>query len=219
MFWAKACVQHNGFFGTKISAGPSDAPSAPTPPRVDTWFRMIVKSIHATTKNVDFTQYAWYEMSFISTCGKDRNMLLCLDTPRSLAWNVLNVLTEEENKDVATGPYGLHQLLLEQLMVVYDESVWDIARIMRNNEKSKGVCITFRKVFYKLQLTLSRHSPWETQICTTLSNCTKIPDIRFTRSKQLKKQQKSSSVLLSNVISWLHDHLHTKSFSHREPIC
>jgi hypothetical protein len=117
---------------------------------VETWFRMIVKSIQATTKNVDFTQYAWYEMSFISTCGKDRNMLLCLDTPRSLARNMLDVLSEEGNKDAATGPYALHQLLLEQLMAVYDESVWDIAKIMRNNEKSKGVCMRSRQVFYKL---------------------------------------------------------------------
>jgi hypothetical protein len=141
MFWSKTCVQHNGFFGTKTSADPSSTPFAPAPPRVETWFRMIVKSIHAATKTADFTQYAWYEMSFISTCSKDRNMLLCLDTPRSLTWNMLNVLSEEENEDAATGPYGLHQLLLEQLMVVYDESVWDVARIMRNNEKSKGVCI------------------------------------------------------------------------------
>ncbi|KAG9591648.1 hypothetical protein KCU77_g9642, partial [Aureobasidium melanogenum] len=51
---------------------------------------------------------------------------------------MLDVLAEEENKDVATGPYGLHQLLLEHLMVMYDESVWDLARIMRYNEKSKG---------------------------------------------------------------------------------
>ncbi|KAI4748412.1 hypothetical protein E4T50_01290 [Aureobasidium sp. EXF-12298] len=51
---------------------------------------------------------------------------------------MISILSEEENKDIATGPYGLHQLLLEQLMAIYDESVWDIARIMRNNEKSKG---------------------------------------------------------------------------------
>jgi hypothetical protein len=100
---------------------------------------MIVKYIRATTNNDDFTQYKWYEMSFLSTFSKERNMLLCLDTPGYLAWNMLNVLLGEENKDIPTGPYGLHQLLLEQLMVMYDESVWDIARIMRNNEKSKGV--------------------------------------------------------------------------------
>jgi len=139
MFFSKTCVQHNGFFGAKVSSDASDSSHDPTPFRVETWFRMIVKSIKATPKNVDFTQYQWYEMSFISSFSKERNMLLCLDTPRSLAWNMLNVLSEEENKDIAAGPYGLHQLLLEQLMVVYDESVWDIARIMRNNEKSKGV--------------------------------------------------------------------------------
>jgi hypothetical protein len=144
MFWQKTCVQHNGFFGTKTSAEPSNISPKPATFRVETWFRMIVKSIRAMQKNVDFMQYQWYEMSFISTLSKERNMLVCFDTPRSLAWNILGVLSEEENTDVATGPYGLHQLLLEQLMTVYDESVWDIARIMRNNEKSKGVCTTSR---------------------------------------------------------------------------
>lgn len=100
---------------------------------------MIVKTIQAKPKNVDFTQYQWYEMSFISTFSEERNILLCFDTPRSLAWNMLNVLSEEEDRDIVSGPYGLHQVLLEQLLTVYDESVWDIARIMRNNEKSKGV--------------------------------------------------------------------------------
>jgi hypothetical protein len=153
MFWQKTCVQHNGFFGTKITANLSHVSSKPVASRVETWFRMIVKSIQATPKNVDFTQYQWYEMSFISTFSDERNMLLCLDTPRSLAWNMISILSEQENKDIATGPYGLHQLLLEQLMVLYDESVWDIARIMRNNEKSKGVCTIFRRQLYSFQLT------------------------------------------------------------------
>lgn len=142
MFWNKTCVQHNGFFGTKVSETLSDTTSIPVPSGVETWFRMIVKTIQATPKNVDFTQYRWYEMSFISTFSKERNILLCFDTPRSLAWNMLSTLSEEGDTDIATGPYGLHQVLLEQLMVMYDESVWDIARIMRNNEKSKGVCTT-----------------------------------------------------------------------------
>ncbi|KAK6005271.1 hypothetical protein QM012_008050 [Aureobasidium pullulans] len=138
MFWSKTCVQHNGFFGAKTSANASSTVTNAVPTKVETWFRMIVKFIEATPKDAEFTRYQWYEMSFLTNFSNDRNILLCFDTPRSLAWNLLDMLEEEENKDVATGPYGLHQLLLEQLMVMYDESVWDIARIMRNNEKSKG---------------------------------------------------------------------------------
>ena len=144
MFWSKTCVQHNGFFGAKTSiasstSGAASANSASTL-SVQTWFRMIVKSIKPTPKNIDFTQYQWYEMSFVSAFSEDRNLLLCLDTPRSLVYTLLDIVSEEENKDIITGPYGFHQVLLEQLMVLYDESVWDIAFIMRNNEKSKGVC-------------------------------------------------------------------------------
>lgn len=220
MFWNKTCVQHNGFFGTKVSEPLSDTTSKPASSRVETWFRMIVKSIQATPKHVGFTQYRWYEMSFISAFSEERNLLLCFDTPRSLAWNMLNRLSEEEVKDIVTGPYGLHQLLLEQLMVMYDESVWDIARIMRNNEKSKGVCTTSRTIFYKLQLTnLPRFSPWEIQICTTSSSCTRIPDTPSTLSKQPKKQPKSLIVSLSSVGFWLPDQPHTENFSRREPTC
>ncbi|KAI5236816.1 hypothetical protein E4T43_08397 [Aureobasidium subglaciale] len=137
MFWSKTCVQHNGFFGANTALDSSSTGTS-TSPRVETWFRMIVKSIKSPPKNVEFTQYQWYEMSFLSTFSEKRNILLCLDTPRHLAWNMSEMLLEEENKDAITGPYGLHQVLLEQLMVMYDEGVWDIARIMRNNEKSKG---------------------------------------------------------------------------------
>jgi hypothetical protein len=147
MFWTKTCVQHNGFFGTKVSETLPNTTSEPIPFGVETLFRMIIKSIQTAPKGVGLTQYQWYEMSFISTFNKERNMLLCFDTPETLASDMLNVLSEEEHNDVATGPYGLHQLLLEQLMATYDASVWDIARIMRNNEKSKGVCATSRRMF------------------------------------------------------------------------
>ncbi|THY84065.1 hypothetical protein D6C92_09420 [Aureobasidium pullulans] len=142
MFWSKTCVQHNGFFGAKTSIASSTSgaasPNSASALSVQTWFRMIVKSIKPTPKSIDFTQYQWYEMSFISAFSEDRNLLLCLDTPRSLVYTLLDIVSEEENKDIVTGPYGFHQVLLEQLMVSYDESVWDIAFIMRNNEKSKG---------------------------------------------------------------------------------
>ncbi|THX22319.1 hypothetical protein D6D12_09259 [Aureobasidium pullulans] len=142
MFWSKTCVQHNGFFGAKTSIAPSTSgaasPNSASALSVQTWFRMIVKSIKPTPKNIDFTQYQWYEMSFVSAFSEDRNLLLCLDTPRSLVYTLLDIVSEEENKDIITGPYGFHQVLFEQLMVLYDESVWDIAFIMRNNEKSKG---------------------------------------------------------------------------------
>ncbi|KAH0368921.1 hypothetical protein KCU65_g3768, partial [Aureobasidium melanogenum] len=45
---------------------------------------------------------------------------------------MLNVLAEEE---AATGPYGLHQLLLEQLMGFYDAGVWSIARTIRESDR------------------------------------------------------------------------------------
>lgn len=161
MFWSKTCVQHNGFFGAKTLAdtrlSENSSPDHTLSANIDSWFRMIVKSIKPTHKDVECTNYQWYEMSFISTSGENRNLLLCLDTPRHLLYHILDTLNEEENRDVAFGPYGLHQALLEQLMILYDESVWDIARIMRNNEKSKGVYFTKHACIMKPQTDTGFH--------------------------------------------------------------
>lgn len=83
--------------------------------------------------------YRWHEMSFLSSSTKRRNLLLCFDTPKYIACNMLNVLAEEENSDAATGPYGLHQLLLEQLMGLYDAGVWSIARSIRESDRHPEV--------------------------------------------------------------------------------
>jgi hypothetical protein len=99
---------------------------------------MIVKTIGATQSRDGFTPYQWYEMSFLSTFSNQRNLLLCFDVPEFLTNGMLDVLSGGDHSNAAAGPYGLHQPLLEQLMTLYDKSVWDIARIMRNNEQSKG---------------------------------------------------------------------------------
>lgn len=54
---------------------------------------------------------------------------------------MFNVLAEEENSDAMTGPYGLHQLLLEQLMGLYDAGVWSIARAIRDSNSHSEVRI------------------------------------------------------------------------------
>ncbi|KAG9693968.1 hypothetical protein KCU95_g6143, partial [Aureobasidium melanogenum] len=158
MFWSRTCVQHNGFFGAKTSTDfPSRASvsSGTTIIDVQTWFRMIVvKTVNSPPRSG--RGYRWFEMSFLSSYTKRRNLLLCFDTPKYISRNMLNVLVEEEHSDAATGPYGLHQLLLEQLMGFYDAGVWSIARTIRDSnrhsENDKGT-----ELFLKLDEN-ARHS-------------------------------------------------------------
>lgn len=78
-------------------------------------------------------------MSFLSSFTKKRNLLLCFDTPKYIGRSMLNMLAEEEASEIATGPYGLHHLLLEQLMGLYDAGVWSIARAIRDSNRHPEV--------------------------------------------------------------------------------
>ncbi|KAI4740191.1 hypothetical protein E4T50_09346, partial [Aureobasidium sp. EXF-12298] len=151
VFWSKTCVQHNGFFGAKTStdfSSTASVSSETTLIEVQTWFRMIVVKTLKSASQYAGSNYEWHEMSCLSSFTQRRNLLLCFDTPKYIARNMFNVLAEEENGDAATGPYGLHQLLLEQLMGLYDAGVWSIARAIRDSnshsENDKGTQLFLR---------------------------------------------------------------------------
>ncbi|KAI4722471.1 hypothetical protein E4T48_01306 [Aureobasidium sp. EXF-10727] len=137
LFWSRTCVQHNGFFGTKASADSTS--HGPASMEVQTWFRMIIKIMKRMGNRSHSKSMVpqWYEMSFLSSFSKTRNLLLCFDTPKAVARDMFSMLSEDENQDAATGPYGLHQPLLEQLLVLYDESIWSIAEVVRENDMDR----------------------------------------------------------------------------------
>lgn len=141
VFWSKTCVQHNGFFGSKTST--ASISSRTTVIDVQTWFRMIVvttvKSPSQYAGHFQPSNHRWHEMSFLSSFTKRRNLLLCFNTPRHIGRNMLSSLAEEEHSNAAIGPYGLHQLLLEQLMALYDAGVWGIARAIRGSNRHPEV--------------------------------------------------------------------------------
>ncbi|KAG9959808.1 hypothetical protein KCU61_g7126, partial [Aureobasidium melanogenum] len=145
VFWSDTCVEHNGFFGSHTSTSPtsSSTDQTTTPASADhqvivsTYFRLIAKTLlSAKAQDRDFAptisnaaSYRWDEMSFLSA----KSLLLCFDVPANSITNLYQTLPKDT--DQITGPFALHIPVLEELVKLYDRSVWAMARKVRGIEK------------------------------------------------------------------------------------
>lgn len=147
VFWSDTCVDHNGFFGSHTSSTPiciskpspasSSTDQTATPAAVEhqevvsTYFRLIVKTLLPAERLV--VAYEWHEMGFLSIFSDTKSLLLCFDIPAGSITNLYQTLPK--NTDQITGPFALHIPVLEELMKLYDRSVWTMARAVRAIEK------------------------------------------------------------------------------------
>jgi hypothetical protein len=78
--------------------------------------------------------YVWYEMGiFTSWNCLGRCRVLCIDTPRELPSKLRDVLvkTHLNPKD----PFAMHAPLIDQIITLYDDSIWAIRHPIRRIEK------------------------------------------------------------------------------------
>lgn len=98
-----------------------------------TWFRCLVKSVYPTPQGG--TGYTWYEMTFFTRWASNHCMVVCIDTPDNLLANLEHtLLTGSEELDLRD-PFALHIPLMDQIIILYDESVWRIRDMIRRVEK------------------------------------------------------------------------------------
>lgn len=110
---------------------------------VSTHFRLIVKILKESqgSQQQDPTssapgkkekEYKWHEMGFMSFSSNSRSTILCFDVPDSVITGLEDTLTSAEQYG---GPFGLHVPLLEELVKLYDGSVWGMAKKVREIEE------------------------------------------------------------------------------------
>ncbi|KAI4783436.1 hypothetical protein E4T52_01638 [Aureobasidium sp. EXF-3400] len=163
-FFSETCIEHNGFFGCHTSsknAAPSHKPSPasssitqtelPSPSGsatghqeiVSTYFRLIVKILEAPEAHgqppisnaPSQKDYKWHEMGFVSFSSDSRSTMLCFDVPPEVIQDLQTTLYPSTEQ--LGGPFGLHIPLLEELVKLYDRSVWAMAKKVREIEKKK----------------------------------------------------------------------------------
>jgi hypothetical protein len=162
MFWSGVCIEHNGFFGSHTSSNkvvqslesspasssttqtgnPSSSnSSAGHQEAMSTYFRFIVKILEtpeplkyaSLSSKSSIKDYTWHEMGFISFSDDTRSTILCFDVPDTVVAGL--ELTLSTSTEQLSGPFGLHVPLLGELVMLYDRSIWTMAKKVRQIEK------------------------------------------------------------------------------------
>ncbi|KAH0547677.1 hypothetical protein FGG08_000166 [Glutinoglossum americanum] len=142
------CTDLNGYFGCKgtyAEGGGGELES------YSTWFRCLVKmvlSVDESTQSVEQAtgevnkktkpgkKYKWYEMGFFTLWDhSDHCRVLCIDTPGDLPSKLQKALAKSpfDPRD----PFAMHAPLIDQVVKLYDDSVWAIRDPIREIEKTR----------------------------------------------------------------------------------
>jgi hypothetical protein len=97
------------------------------------WFRCLVKIVHPTPQ--DGAGYTWYEMTFFTRWTPDHYMVVCVDTPDNFPADLKHSLSTRSGELDLSDPFALHIPLMDQIIMLYDQSVWGIRDLIRRVEK------------------------------------------------------------------------------------
>jgi hypothetical protein len=80
--------------------------------------------------------YKWYEMGFFTHWDdSDCCRVLCIDTPKELQRGLHTVLQNQSPHLDFADPFVMHVPLIDQIILLYDDSVWRVRDPVRKIEK------------------------------------------------------------------------------------
>lgn len=134
----------NGYFGCRATYDDS----AEKLESYSTWFRSLVKMVQedrstlskemTALKTKNKPKYFWYEMDFFACWDHlGRCRVLCIDTPKELPSKLRDAL-QKAPPDIKD-PFGLHVPLIDQIVKLYDNSIWSIRHPIRTIEKNRQI--------------------------------------------------------------------------------
>ena len=112
------------------------------------WLRCLVKMVKRTDKPHDHGPefvtntkgYVWFEMdcfSIWSSSGSSK--MLCVDAPEYLQTGLLAAMQQEKEPPFTRlDPFASHRHFVDQLIALYDMSVWRVRDLVRDIEKASG---------------------------------------------------------------------------------
>ncbi len=80
--------------------------------------------------------YAWFEMGFFTRWSSPGHCkVLCIDTPKELQSKLNAVLRKQSPRLDFSDPFAMHVPLIEQIILLYDLSVWRARHPVREIEQ------------------------------------------------------------------------------------
>ncbi len=95
-----------------------------------TWFKFIIKQINAMQSS-----YSWDEMSFYTEWRPYSTISLCFDVPNSAQLRLRQALASRRQPLDVTDVYASHAIILNEIVNMFDESVWALRDGVRQIEK------------------------------------------------------------------------------------
>jgi hypothetical protein len=155
---SRACTEMNGYFGSRITNNAEDKlqstsaygsiretlDSSNMHPHIGLWFRCLIKMVRKVPEyshehGPEFVghgqEYRWYEMSFMSRWDDSgRCRILSFDVPRGLDLKLQAALRKQPELNFKD-PFAMHRHLIDQIIDLYDISVWRLRDHVRLCEK------------------------------------------------------------------------------------
>ena len=97
---------------------------------LDTWYRIIVKNVAPMQSS-----YSWAEMSFYTKWTPHSTLNLCFDVPVAVQVRLRRELDSREQPLGVGDLYASHVRILDQILIMFDESVWALRDGVRQIEK------------------------------------------------------------------------------------
>lgn len=97
---------------------------------LDTWYRMIVKNVAPMQSS-----YSWAEMSFYTKWTPHFTLNFCFDVPMAFQIRLRQALDSGEQAFGVNDLYASHVRILDQILMIFDESVWALRDGVRQIEK------------------------------------------------------------------------------------
>ena len=96
----------------------------------DTWYRIIVKNVAPMQSS-----YSWAEMSFYTKWTPHFTLHFCFDVPMASQTRLRQALASGEQPFGVNDFYASHVRILDQILMMFDESVWALRDGVRQIEK------------------------------------------------------------------------------------
>jgi hypothetical protein len=99
----------------------------------------------------------WHEMSFFTQWLPGHSMVLCIGVPDKVYTRLASALAESISPLNFADPFSMHVPLLDQMIILYDESVWQIRHMIRRREEVLYIALALTgRVYLIAFLTDSR---------------------------------------------------------------
>jgi hypothetical protein len=86
--------------------------------------------------SLNLHRYEWYEMGFFAlSLAPGRTTFICFNTPDRFRLRLLDALNSTSHSLDEPDIYQLHAYVIEQILNLYNESVWAIRHVVRDVEK------------------------------------------------------------------------------------